>query len=161
MRSPASIKLKLQQMADDGVIERKRFPREAARDQFVFQAARLSQQMHDTKAGDGCTCTARSYYECRYTLLPQCNASASGRAAQCVVNPYFAGAKEPAGYRRHRRVYQSEPDWPPHRLRHACELGVGDRLEVARIAVGPPTLASDQPTLRFSADSFPRLATTS
>jgi hypothetical protein len=46
-----------------------------------------------------------TYYECRYTSLPQCNASASGRAAQCVINPYFAGAEEPAGYRRHRRVY--------------------------------------------------------
>jgi hypothetical protein len=30
------------------------------------------------------------YYECRYTSLPQCNASASGRAAQCFINPYFA-----------------------------------------------------------------------
>jgi len=38
-----------------------------------------------------------SYYECRYTSLPQCNASASGRSAQCVINPYFAGAQEPAG----------------------------------------------------------------
>ena len=46
-----------------------------------------------------------TYYECRYTSLPQCNASASGPAAQCVINPYFAGAEEPAGYRRHRRVY--------------------------------------------------------
>src|SRR5712675_2664524 len=46
-----------------------------------------------------------TYYECRYTSLPQCNASASGRAAQCVINPYFASAEEPAGYRRHRRVY--------------------------------------------------------
>jgi Protein of unknown function (DUF3551) len=44
-----------------------------------------------------------NYYECRYTSLPQCNASASGRAAQCVINPYFAGAR--TGYRRHRRVY--------------------------------------------------------
>jgi hypothetical protein len=31
-----------------------------------------------------------NYYECRYTSLPQCNATASGRSAQCVVNPYFA-----------------------------------------------------------------------
>jgi hypothetical protein len=46
-----------------------------------------------------------NYYECRYTSLPQCNASASGRSAQCVINPYFRGAQEPAGYRRHRRVY--------------------------------------------------------
>ena len=30
------------------------------------------------------------YFECAYTSLPQCNASASGRAAQCVVNPYYA-----------------------------------------------------------------------
>src|SRR5258707_295071 len=46
-----------------------------------------------------------TYYECSYTSLPQCNASASGRSAQCVVNPYFAGAEKPAGYRRHRGVY--------------------------------------------------------
>jgi Protein of unknown function (DUF3551) len=48
-----------------------------------------------------------NYYECRYTSLAQCNASASGRAAQCVIDPYFASAEEPMGrpYRRHRRVY--------------------------------------------------------
>jgi hypothetical protein len=45
------------------------------------------------------------YYECSYTSLPQCNASASGRSAQCVINPYFAGAGYPVGYRRHRRAY--------------------------------------------------------
>ena len=46
-----------------------------------------------------------SYYDCRYTSLPQCNASASGRAAQCVINPYFASAGEPTRHRWHRRVY--------------------------------------------------------
>lgn len=50
-----------------------------------------------------------SYYECSYTSLPQCNASASGRAAQCVVNPYFASADigplAVRPYRRHYRVY--------------------------------------------------------
>ena len=46
-----------------------------------------------------------SYYECRYTSLPQCNASASGRSATCVINPYYAGPQERAGYRRNRRVY--------------------------------------------------------
>jgi hypothetical protein len=46
-----------------------------------------------------------TYYECRYTSLPQCNASASGRSAQCDINPYYTGAQGPAGYRRHRRVY--------------------------------------------------------
>lgn len=45
-----------------------------------------------------------SYYDCRFTSLPQCNASASGRAAQCEINPYFAGAPVPAG-RYYRRVY--------------------------------------------------------
>ena len=33
-----------------------------------------------------------TYYECNYVSLAQCNASASGRAAQCVLNPYFANA---------------------------------------------------------------------
>ena len=33
-----------------------------------------------------------SYYECGYTSIPQCNLSASGRAAQCVLNPYAANA---------------------------------------------------------------------
>jgi hypothetical protein len=48
-----------------------------------------------------------NYYECRYTSLPQCNASASGRAAQCDLNPYYASAEEPMGrpHRRHRRFY--------------------------------------------------------
>jgi hypothetical protein len=31
------------------------------------------------------------YYECSYTSLPQCNMSASGRGAMCIVNPYYAG----------------------------------------------------------------------
>jgi Protein of unknown function (DUF3551) len=30
----------------------------------------------------------RGVNECRYTSLPQCNALASGRAAQCIINPY-------------------------------------------------------------------------
>ena len=33
------------------------------------------------------------YFECAYTSIPQCQMSASGRAAQCVVNPYYAGPK--------------------------------------------------------------------
>jgi hypothetical protein len=32
-----------------------------------------------------------SYYDCSFHSLPQCAASASGRGAQCDVNPYFAG----------------------------------------------------------------------
>jgi hypothetical protein len=44
------------------------------------------------------------YYDCSYTSLAQCNASASGRAAQCDINPYFAGGRLPAG-RQYRRLY--------------------------------------------------------
>ena len=43
-----------------------------------------------------------SYYECSYTSLPQCNASASGRSAQCVINPYFAHASQEPSARRYR-----------------------------------------------------------
>ena len=47
------------------------------------------------------------YFECAYTSLAQCNMSASGRAAQCIVNPYYAGPKASPGRRdrRNRRVY--------------------------------------------------------
>ena len=49
-----------------------------------------------------------SYYECAYTSLPQCNMSASGRAAQCVINPYYATAgvaDTPVRHHRRRHVY--------------------------------------------------------
>jgi hypothetical protein len=38
-----------------------------------------------------------NYTECNYTSLAQCAGSASGRPAQCVVNPFFANAQVPAG----------------------------------------------------------------
>jgi hypothetical protein len=42
------------------------------------------------------------YYDCSYTSMAQCAASASGRAADCVVNPYYARPPaKPAP--RHRR----------------------------------------------------------
>ena len=41
-----------------------------------------------------------NYIACGYTSMDQCRLSAQGRAAQCIVNPYFAG--EPKG-RRFRR----------------------------------------------------------
>jgi hypothetical protein len=47
-----------------------------------------------------------NYSDCRYTSLQQCALSASGRAAQCVTNPYFANAyEEPRRYRRQRQAY--------------------------------------------------------
>jgi hypothetical protein len=33
------------------------------------------------------------YFECAYTSIPQCQMSASGRSASCVINPYYAGPK--------------------------------------------------------------------
>lgn len=44
-----------------------------------------------------------SYFECSYTSLSQCNMSASGRSAQCDINPYFAHASEAPGSPRHKR----------------------------------------------------------
>jgi hypothetical protein len=48
------------------------------------------------------------YFDCRFTSLPQCAASASGRPAGCVVNPYQANALAQPSTRRYRprRVHQ-------------------------------------------------------
>jgi hypothetical protein len=43
-----------------------------------------------------------TYYECRYTSMERCAITASGRSAQCVLNPYVANAEIRAPYRRHR-----------------------------------------------------------
>jgi hypothetical protein len=32
------------------------------------------------------------YINCSYTSIAQCQATASGQSAQCLVNPFFAGA---------------------------------------------------------------------
>jgi Protein of unknown function (DUF3551) len=46
------------------------------------------------------------YFECAYTSLAQCNMSASGRSASCVINPYYKGGKAPGRRdRQRRRVY--------------------------------------------------------
>ena len=43
-------------------------------------------------------------FECAYTSMPQCQASASGRSAQCVVNPYYAKAPiKPVPHKKRRR----------------------------------------------------------
>jgi hypothetical protein len=39
---------------------------------------------------------------CRYTSMGQCGMSASARAAQCVINPYFAAANSGRTRRQHR-----------------------------------------------------------
>jgi hypothetical protein len=45
-----------------------------------------------------------NYFDCRFTSIPQCAVSASGRGARCVVNPYYAGDRE-RPRRRHRYAY--------------------------------------------------------
>jgi len=45
-----------------------------------------------------------AYYDCTYYTMAQCAASASGRAAQCDLNPYYAGAT--ASPRRNGRRYR-------------------------------------------------------
>ena len=44
------------------------------------------------------------YFDCTFTSLPQCNATASGRSASCLINPYYIG-RDPTWtvHRRHRR----------------------------------------------------------
>jgi hypothetical protein len=49
-----------------------------------------------------------SYYDCGYSSIAQCNATASGRAAQCETNPYAANAQmdyAPVRARHPRRAY--------------------------------------------------------
>ncbi len=45
------------------------------------------------------------YYECAYRSMGQCQASAAGRAATCVVNPYF-GRTPATPAVRHRRSHK-------------------------------------------------------
>jgi hypothetical protein len=52
-----------------------------------------------------------AYYDCTYYTMAQCAASASGRAAQCDLNPYYAGATAASrrGYWRYRQVGSISP----------------------------------------------------
>jgi Protein of unknown function (DUF3551) len=43
-----------------------------------------------------------NYFDCHYTSLPQCAQSAQALSAQCVVNPYYAGAYQGVPPRRHQ-----------------------------------------------------------
>ena len=47
-----------------------------------------------------------TYYECQYMTMAACMATASSRAAQCIVNLYMASAAVPPGSaRRYGRAY--------------------------------------------------------
>ena len=43
-----------------------------------------------------------NYIACGYTSMAQCRATASGRAAQCITNPFFSGTR---AYRRRYTNY--------------------------------------------------------
>jgi hypothetical protein len=45
------------------------------------------------------------YFECAYQTMAQCQASASGRSASCVVNPYYKGRAAPGPGRKKPRHY--------------------------------------------------------
>jgi Protein of unknown function (DUF3551) len=45
---------------------------------------------------------AGNAFDCSYTSMGQCRLSASGIAAQCVINPYFVGANSDRTRRSHR-----------------------------------------------------------
>lgn len=45
------------------------------------------------------------YFDCSFTSLPQCRATASGRSASCDVNPYYAFDEPPPPRRRHKKVH--------------------------------------------------------
>jgi hypothetical protein len=42
-----------------------------------------------------------NYIACGYTSMDQCRASASGRAAQCISNPYYTAAPSRRTSRRY------------------------------------------------------------
>jgi len=87
-------------------------------------------------------CTSEvTYYECRCTSLAQRNESASGRAAQCEINPYDPPYPAPVGHHRHLhrdRAYEDHergqipvPAASVH-LRHHSRLC--QRLAIAKLA---------------------------
>jgi hypothetical protein len=47
------------------------------------------------------------YFDCSFTSLPQCHATASGRSASCDLNPYYAFDEPPPArrHRHHKKVY--------------------------------------------------------
>jgi hypothetical protein len=46
-----------------------------------------------------------SYNECTYTTLAQCQATASGRAAECYPNSFYAEAPAAPWGRKHQRRF--------------------------------------------------------
>ena len=79
---------------------------------FVLSAAPAYAQTYDPsypvclKVYSGSSGGGGEYNDCRYMSLAQCAASASGRAAMCIVNPLYAYGAPPSRFdRRHRHAY--------------------------------------------------------
>lgn len=43
------------------------------------------------------------FFDCSFTSIPQCQASASGRSASCDLNPYYAFNEPPPPRRRTKK----------------------------------------------------------
>jgi len=81
---------------------------------LALSAAPLHAQTYDPsypvclKVYSGSSGGGGEYNDCTYTSLAQCAASASGRAATCLVNPFYAPAYRASPgrfYRRQRYAY--------------------------------------------------------
>ncbi|MGY0571170.1 DUF3551 domain-containing protein [Bradyrhizobium sp. RDM12] len=81
----------------------------------LFVAADASAQTYDprypvcmhvyTGGGGGFGGGGGGYFDCSFTSLPQCRATASGLAASCDVNPYYAFDEPPPPRKRHRKAH--------------------------------------------------------
>jgi len=77
----------------------------------LFIAADASAQRYDPRYPvcmhvytGGPTGGGSDWFDCSYTSLEQCRATASGLAATCDVNPYYA-FNEPQPRKRHKKTY--------------------------------------------------------
>jgi len=78
---------------------------------LVLSAASAHAQTYDPrypvclKVYSGSQGGGGEYNDCTFTSMAQCALSASGRAATCIVNPFYAYASAPGGpYRRHQHA---------------------------------------------------------
>lgn len=62
--------------------------------------------MHVYTGGGGFGGGDSSYFDCSFTSLEQCRATASGLAASCDINPYYAfDQPSPPPRRRHKKAH--------------------------------------------------------
>lgn len=79
----------------------------------LLSAADASAQTYDPAypvcmhryVGGGMDGGGGDYFDCSFTSLPQCRATASGLAATCDVNPYYAFNQPPPSRRHHKKMH--------------------------------------------------------